>query len=162
DTTFSMNGEFTGLKSTLPTIIDSLKTRLPDLGIGIAGHDDIPTAKYSRCFAPTYACPSGFTCYRYGFVGNEWCTPNANDFGSCARPRVMEISAAEFHDGVPPTATRPGAAPAWCIYAPAGTTCTTGAYSQTETYPFSEATISGLATAMKAKGARFLGGAADD
>jgi hypothetical protein len=258
DTTFSMNGEFTGLKTTLPTIIDSLKTRLPDLGIGIAGHDDFPTAKYQRCFAPAYACPTGFTCYRYGFVGNEWCTPNANDFGSCdnvtpapifgsglaasddayyqltavttdkatattavnglrmaegddlpedqvvalnyaftgnafswpalngcgggsrpavaetttnfgalgfrkgALPMLMEISDAEFHDGVHASATMPGAAPAWCIYNPGAATCTTGAYSQTEAYPFTAASISGLATAMKAKGARFLGGAADD
>ncbi len=41
DTTGSMGGEIANLKSSLSaTIIPALKTRIPDLGIGVAGHDD--------------------------------------------------------------------------------------------------------------------------
>jgi hypothetical protein len=47
DTTYSMDGEFNNLKANLPSIITSLKTRIPSLGIGIAGHDDIPTGTIS-------------------------------------------------------------------------------------------------------------------
>ncbi|MGZ3455866.1 MAG: hypothetical protein ACXWUG_02175 [Polyangiales bacterium] len=43
DTTGSMGGEITNLRTSLSsTIIPALKTKIPDLGIGIAAHDDYP------------------------------------------------------------------------------------------------------------------------
>ncbi len=47
DTTGSMGGEINNLKSSLSTtIIPALKTRIPDLGIGVAGEDDYPVNPY--------------------------------------------------------------------------------------------------------------------
>lgn len=47
DTTGSMSGEIANLKSSLSsTIIPALKTKIPDLGIGAAGHDDFPYSTY--------------------------------------------------------------------------------------------------------------------
>jgi hypothetical protein len=47
DTTGSMGGTISGLKSSLSTtIIPALKTRIPDLGIGVAAHDDYPYSGY--------------------------------------------------------------------------------------------------------------------
>ena len=42
DTTGSMGGEIANLKTSLSSIFSSLKTKIPDLGIGVAGHDDFP------------------------------------------------------------------------------------------------------------------------
>ena len=248
DTTYSMNGEFTNLKTSLGTIIDSLKTRLPDLGIGIAGHDDFPEStaasnfNYGVCDNSPYSCdptlcpggklpvtdvpyyqltavttdkPTATTAVGglrmsnggdlpedqvaamfYAFTGSAESWPRnsacpggnlgavaetATNFGAIgfrkgALPMLMEISDAEFHNGVHPSQTMPTTSGAsstwWFTYDPASTT---GNYYTDGVLPYSNAsagatggtsfvvpTISDLATAMKAKGARFLGGAADD
>ncbi|MBL8718144.1 MAG: hypothetical protein JNL79_19340 [Myxococcales bacterium] len=47
DTTGSMGGTITGLRTSLSTtIIPALKAKIPDLGIGVAGHDDVPYGSY--------------------------------------------------------------------------------------------------------------------
>ena len=47
DTTGSMGGTISGLKTNLSsTIIPALRTRIPDLGIGVAAHDDFAYAPY--------------------------------------------------------------------------------------------------------------------
>jgi hypothetical protein len=48
DTTYSMNGAINNLKSSIAsTIIPSLAARIPDLGIGVMGHDDVPNVPNS-------------------------------------------------------------------------------------------------------------------
>jgi len=45
DTTYSMSGEISNLKSSLSsTIIPALATKIPDLGVGVMGHDDVPVS----------------------------------------------------------------------------------------------------------------------
>jgi hypothetical protein len=47
DTTGSMGGEINNLKAALSTtIIPGLQARIPNLGIGVAGHDDVPISPY--------------------------------------------------------------------------------------------------------------------
>ncbi len=47
DTTGSMGGTITGLRSALSTtIIPALKARIPSLGVGVAAHDDYPYSSY--------------------------------------------------------------------------------------------------------------------
>ena len=46
DTTATMGGEIQNLKSGLSGIIQALYTSIPDLAVGIAGHDDFPTGNY--------------------------------------------------------------------------------------------------------------------
>jgi hypothetical protein len=54
DTTYSMSGEIANLKSSLNGIITSLATKIPDLGVGVAGHDDVPDGINGSCtgYAP--------------------------------------------------------------------------------------------------------------
>lgn len=62
DTTYSMNGAITNLKSAIAsTIIPALATRIPDLGIGVMGHDDVPNVPN------TWTAANGWgTCQGYG------------------------------------------------------------------------------------------------
>ena len=47
DTTGSMSGSISALKTNLSTtIIPALQARIPDLGVGVAGHDDFPYSTY--------------------------------------------------------------------------------------------------------------------
>jgi len=47
DTTGSMGGTITGLKTSLSTtIIPALKAKIPSLGVGVAAHDDFPISPY--------------------------------------------------------------------------------------------------------------------
>lgn len=47
DTTGSMGGSITALRNSLSTtIIPALQARIPNLGIGVAGHDDVPVSPY--------------------------------------------------------------------------------------------------------------------
>ncbi|MBI2394791.1 MAG: hypothetical protein HYV09_34800 [Deltaproteobacteria bacterium] len=67
DTTGSMGGTISGLKSSLSTtIIPALKTRIPDLGVGIAAHDDFPYSSYGS--ASTGDKPFYFTTIPRGYV----------------------------------------------------------------------------------------------
>ena len=52
DTTYSMSGEISNLKSSLATtIIPALAAKIPNLGVGVAGHDDVPNNTYGDCAA---------------------------------------------------------------------------------------------------------------
>lgn len=46
DTTGTMGEEINALKSGIGSVIASIKTEIPDVGAGIAGHDDYPVAPY--------------------------------------------------------------------------------------------------------------------
>ncbi len=46
DTTATMGGEIQNLKTGLSGIIQALYSSIPDLAVGIAGHDDFPTGNY--------------------------------------------------------------------------------------------------------------------
>ena len=90
DTSNSMDAEFKNLQTNLGTIIDGLKTKFDDVGIGIAGHDDFPTwnwdsvTTYPVCTAPTYSCPVGSACYDLG-LPKYFCLPPylPNQHGTC-------------------------------------------------------------------------------
>jgi hypothetical protein len=63
DTTATMGGEIQNLKSGLSGIIQALYGSIPDLAVGIAGHDDFPTGNYGAQSVdlPFYvAGPKGF------------------------------------------------------------------------------------------------------
>ncbi len=49
DTTGSMGGEIANVKSGLGTIIAQLAANIPDLGVGIAAHDDVPNGVNGTC-----------------------------------------------------------------------------------------------------------------
>jgi hypothetical protein len=54
DTTYSMSGEIANLKSSLSgTIIPALAAKIPNLGVGVAGHEDVPNGVNSSCTALT-------------------------------------------------------------------------------------------------------------
>src|SRR5439155_22635318 len=68
DTTISMDGEITALRTDLSTkIIPALAAKFTDLGIGVAAHDDFPSASignFATTARPFYvapkATPSGY------------------------------------------------------------------------------------------------------
>ena len=49
DTTGSMTGEINNLKTSLSSIITSLAAKIPNLGVGVAGHDDLPDGNSGDC-----------------------------------------------------------------------------------------------------------------
>jgi hypothetical protein len=61
DTTGSMGGEISNLKSGLQSIISQLAANIPDLGIGIAAHDDVPASGWGSCGTDNsyYDLPNG-------------------------------------------------------------------------------------------------------
>ncbi len=68
DTTASMTGEITNLRSGLGTIISQLASNIPDLGVGIAGHDDIPNGSdpfsgWGDCNAYSASVGADYTYY---------------------------------------------------------------------------------------------------
>ncbi len=85
DTTGSMGGTIAGLKGSLSsTIIPALKARIPDLGVGVAGHDDFPYSGYGAGGdLPFYiASSSGFvttTVATAQAAANTLGTHNGND-----------------------------------------------------------------------------------
>lgn len=63
DTTATMGGEIQNLKSGLSGIIQALYGSIPDLAVGVAGHDDFPTGNYGALAVdkPFYiAGPKGY------------------------------------------------------------------------------------------------------
>ena len=58
DTTYSMSGEINNLKTSLKSIITSLAAKIPNLGVGVAGHEDVPDGTNSSC--TPYAFPPPF------------------------------------------------------------------------------------------------------
>jgi hypothetical protein len=76
DTTGSMGGEIAALKSSLSsTIIPALKTRIPDLGIGVAGEDDFPYSSYG--YAPAGDTPFYLSGGANGYVTTVTATAQA-------------------------------------------------------------------------------------
>ncbi len=261
DTTASMDAEFTNLKTNLGSIIDALKTKFDDVGIGIAGHDDFPTwnwdsvTTYPVCTAPFYSCAGTTSCYDLG-LSKFYCLPSylPNQFGTCntasyglttptsddpyyqltavtndkaaavaavkglrvsvgedlpenqvaalhyaltgklltwppmngcsggsrpavadtathygalrfragALPILLELSDAMFHNGIVRTAPIPPPATGYCIYQPGATTCTNSSRVYIDNYSFESPKLADLAAALKARGAWFIGAAADD
>jgi hypothetical protein len=69
DTSISMDGEMLALANNLSTtIIPALAAKFTDLGIGVAGHDDYPSASIGNFTAtsrPFYVAPRGGTAIGY-------------------------------------------------------------------------------------------------
>lgn len=191
DTTATMGGEIQNLKSGLTGIIQALYTSIPDLAVGIAGHDDFPTGNYGAqgVDKPFYvAGPKGYVSTvlldNLGAVQ----TLNVHDGGDFPESQVAAYHRAltdqfliwdtglQAPTGVAANTYgsmhfRNGSLPILIGITDAsfhnGRRAMSPAilhdpYSFNGTPPFPSPTIDDLATAMNAVGARFLGLSASD
>ncbi len=209
DTTYSMSGEIANLKASLSgTIIPALAAKIPNLGVGVAGHEDVPNGTYSSCTPyafPPPVLPADKLWFQSGYITdvsaggttipagitaaqnqtNALALGNGNDTpegqvlalihavngdliswpagGSCpasnvpadtgtagvtfgalhfrtaALPILVEISDAQFHNGI-----------------------RTGSATVHDAYSFGGFTNADLVTKMNALGAKFVGVSADN
>lgn len=191
DTTATMGGEIQNLKSNIVTLSDQLHAELPDLAIGVAGFDDFPSANYGSAGVdlPFYVSgPKGhnsvlladnilgvqalnvhdggdspesqvaamfrgltdqFLIWDTGNMPPSGASPGT--FGSmrfrdASLPILTLVTDAPFHNG------KRSNAPA-TLHDP---------YSFNDTPPFPTPKVDDLVTAMKARGARFIGVSAKD
>ena len=186
DTTATMGSEIQKLKLDMVTLVNDLHTAIPDVAVGIAGHDDYPSGAYGTpgVDAPFYVSgPKGFVstlladnvsavqvlnvhdggdfpesqiaAMHRGLTdtfmiwdtgqlpptGAPGATYGSLHFRQAALPILVAITDASFHNGK--RANDPGA-----VHDP---------YSFNDVPPFPSPKIDDLVSAMKNKGARFLG-----
>jgi hypothetical protein len=186
DTTATMGGEIGKLKVDMVTLVNNLHAQIPDLAVGIAGHDDFPTGNYgsfgldqpfyvsgpkgylSTVIADSVAAvqvlnvhdggdkPESQIASMYRGLTDQFLVWDSGQlaptgapggtFGSLhfrqnALPILVEITDAPFHNGK--RSIDPGN-----IHDP---------YSFNDVPPFPTPKIDDLVTAMKSKGARFIG-----
>ncbi len=186
DTTATMGGEIQKLKVDMITLVNSLHAEIPDLAVGVAGHDDFPSGNYGSAAVdlPFYvAGPKGFVSASLNDNVGAVQTLNVHDggdfpesqiaamhrgltdtfliwdtgtmpptgapggtygslhFRQASLPILVAITDASFHNGR--RVSNPGA-----IHDP---------YSFNDTPPYPSPKIDDLVSAMKNKGARFIG-----
>jgi len=191
DTTATMGGEITNLKSNLNSIITKLKISIPDLAVGIAGFDDFPSGIYgaagvdlpfyiagttgyvSTTLSDNVAAVFGLNVHDGGDTPEShiaamhraltdtfliWDTGQIAPTGApggrygslrfreTALPILVAVTDAPFHNGK--RANNP--------------TVLHDPYTFNNTPPFPSPTIDMLVTAMKNRGARFIGISSSD
>ena len=186
DTTATMGGEIGKLKLDMVTLVNSLHAEIPDLAVGIAGHDDFPTDNYgvSGLDQPFYvAGPKGYLSTALNDNVAAVQSLNVHDGGDVAESQI-----AAMHRGLtdtfmiwdtgqmPPTGApggtfgslhfRQASLPILIAITDApfhngrralDVATLHDPYSFNDVPPFPSPKVDDLVTAMKNKGARFIG-----
>jgi hypothetical protein len=190
DTTATMGGEIQNLKLNLPTIIGTLEQTIPDLAVGVAGFDDFPSGVYGTpgVDLPFYVGPTGYVSTALADNLGAVQALNVHDGGDKAESHVaaMHRALTDYYliwdtGQMPPAGApggrygtlrfRDGSLPILVVITDApfhnGRRAKTplvlhDGYAWNGQAPFPTPTIDDLVTAMKGKGARFVGISAVD
>ncbi len=140
-------------------------------GLRMANGSDLPedqvVALHYSLTGTAFSWPALNTCAAgsRAAVAETVSNYGAMQFRKGALPILMELSDAEFHNGVAKPGRIPNTTTTTCLYGPTSGSCgNIAGYPVVSNYPagFVVPTISDLATALKTRGARFIGAAADD
>lgn len=190
DTTATMSGEIQNLKFNLSTIINTLKQTIPDLAVGVAGFDDFPSGVYGTAVdLPFYvAGPNGYVSTDLAQNLGAVQALNVHDGGDKAESHVAAMHRAltdyyliwdtgqmapsgapggrfgslRFRDSSLPILVAITDAPFHNGRRAGAPLALHDTYAFNGQPPFPTPTIDDLVTAMKSKGARFIGISAVD
>lgn len=186
DTTATMGGEIQNLKNNLNAIITKLKASIPDLAVGVAGFDDFPTGLYGTAGVDVPFYVAGTTGYVSTALADNISAVfglNVHDGGDGPESHVAAMHRAltdyyliwdggqmaplgapggrygslRFRDTSLPILIAVTDAPFHNGRRSNNPNTLHDTYSFNDTPPFPTPTIDQLVTAMKDRGARFIG-----